>query len=117
MALSNAAMDTGAAAIQAGYGYAQLHTAAAGSAGTSNVATSGRQPISWASPSGAGSFGLVSALNFTGGAASGPVYSVTIWSASTGGTFGGEFVLTGDTAFNSLGQYTVSSLGFTGSAT
>jgi hypothetical protein len=117
MALSNGAMDVAAAAIQSGYGYAQLHTAAAGSAGTSNVATSARLPISWAAPSGAGNFALASALNFTGGAPSGPVYSLTLWSASSGGNFGGEFVLTGDTAFNSLGQYTVSSLGFTGSAT
>jgi hypothetical protein len=45
------------------------------------------------------------------------VYSLTLWSAASGGTFGGEFVLTGDTTFNSLGQYTVNSLALTGSAT
>jgi hypothetical protein len=117
MALSNAAMDTAASAIAAGYAFAQLHTAAAGSAGTANVAASARLPVSWASPTGAGSLALASALNFTGGAASGPVYSVTLWSASSGGVFGGEFVLTGDTTFNSLGAYTVNSLSLTGSAT
>jgi hypothetical protein len=117
MPLSNAAMDTAASAIASGYAYAQLHTAAAGSAGTANVASSARLPVSWAAPTGSGTLGLASALNFTGGAASGPVYSVTLWSASSGGTFGGEFVLTGDTAFNSLGQYTVNSLALTGSAT
>jgi hypothetical protein len=97
--------------------YGQLHSAAAGSSGTSNVTTAARQPISWGTPSGAGSVVLASAISFTGGASSGAVYSVTLWSASTGGTFYGEFPLTGDSTFNSAGGYAVTAIDLVGSAT
>jgi len=97
--------------------YGQLHTSAAGAAGTSNLTTAARQAITWAATSGLGNFGLASPINFTGGAASGPVYSITLWSASTAGTFYGELPLTGDTAFNASGQYNVTALDMTGTAT
>lgn len=114
--LNNTAMGVAATALKAVLLYAQLHTAPAGTSGTSNVTTAGRQAVSWGSTSGAGDFGLDAALNFTGGAANGPVYSLTLWSASTSGTFYGEFVIAGDSEFNGSGQYTVSSLSLDGSA-
>lgn len=117
MPLNNTAMVVGANAIRGAALYAQLHSAAAGGSYTSNVTTAARQAVTWASPTGAGSFGLASQINFTGGAALGAVYSVTLWSASSGGTCYGEFPLTGDAAFNSSGNYSVTAIDLTGSAT
>ena len=114
--LNNTAMTVAANALKSAITHAQLHTAAAGAAGTSNVSSAARKPVTWGAVTGAGDFGLSSALNFTGGASSGPVYSVTLWSASSGGTFYGEFILGGDTAFSSAGEYTVYSLNLDGSA-
>lgn len=114
--LNDNIMVVGANAMKALMTHAQLHTAAAGAAGTSNVTTAARQAITWAATTGAGDFGLASTLNFTGGAVNGPVYSVTVWSASSGGTFYGEFVLGGDVLFNGSGQYAVTVLNLDGSA-
>lgn len=97
--------------------YGQLHTAAAGTSGTSNVTTAARQAVTWSTPTGPGSFGLGSGMAFTGGAASGPIYSITYWSAPTGGTFYGEFPLAGDLAFNASGTYTVTATDLAGTST
>lgn len=117
MPWSNTAMVDAANALRAKYVYAQLHTAAAGGSGTSNVSAAGRQSVSWAAATNDGDFGLSSAINFTGGAASGAVYSVTLWDAASNGTFGGEFVLTGDATFNAAGEYSVTTLNTNGSST
>jgi hypothetical protein len=99
-------------------GYGQLHSAAAGAAGTSNLCSSARQPATWTSPTGPGNFGLAAPIVFAGGGANNPVYSVTLWSLVTGGVFYGEFPLTaGDTQFNGSGGYTVTALDETGIAT
>lgn len=113
---SDAAMVIGANAIKAAFTHGQLHTAAAGGSGTSNLTTAARVAITWGSTTSNGDFGLASSLSFTGGAASGPVYSITLWTASSGGTFGGEFVLAGDAIFNGAGAYTVTILNHNGSA-
>lgn len=115
--LNDTAMGVAATALKAVLLYAQLHSAAAGGSGTSNATAAARQACSWGATTGAGDFDLDAAIDFTGGAASGPVYSVTLWSASTGGTFYGEFVLTGDGAFNTTGDYTVTQILLDGSAT
>jgi hypothetical protein len=115
--LTDAAMVIGAAAIKAAITHLQLHTAAPGGSGTSNVATSARLAVTWGSTTGAGDWDLASALDFTGGAASGPIHSVTGWSASSGGTFLGVWLMTGDTAFNATGKYRLTSLSLDGSAT
>jgi hypothetical protein len=98
-------------------GYGQLHSGPAGSAYTANRTTAARQPILWSSPDTTGSFSLNYLIAFGGGTANSPVYSITLWSAPSGGICYGEFPLTGDTKFNASGVYQVTAVDFTGSAT
>lgn len=113
---SNAAMADAAGAIIAKYVFAQLHTAAAGATGVANVSAADREAVSWGSVTSNGDFDIDTTIAFTGGATSGPVYSVTLWDADTDGVFGGEFVLTGDATFNAAGEYNVTSIAQNGSA-
>lgn len=110
-------MVIGANAMKAFMTHAQLHWAAAGESGISNVTIAARQAIPWSVVADDGDFGLASALVFTGGAPGSVVYSMTIWSASAGGTFCGEFILSGDQSFNASGQYRVDAIVLDGSAT
>lgn len=48
--------------------------------------------------------------NFTGGAASGPAVRVGYWTASTAGTYLGGSLLTGDQTFNAAGEYVITSV-------
>lgn len=120
MGFNNAAMAVGAAAIKAVCAYAQLHSGPAGAACTANVTTAARLPVTWGATTGAGDFSLGAQLDFTGGEANGDIHSITLWSASTAGTAYGEFVIADapDTpaAFNSSGDYSVTSLDLDGSA-
>lgn len=116
MALSDAAMIVAANALRSAITHAQLHSGAPGGAGTSNVTSASRQAITWAAATSDGDFGLSSALNFTGVAASGAVQYVTLWSASTAGTFYGSYALTGDQTANAAGEYTVTAINLNGSA-
>lgn len=117
MALSNAAMIVAANALRGAITHAQLHSGAAGGSGTTNVTSAGRQAITWSAATSDGDFGLASALNFTGGASSGAVAEVSLWSASSGGTFYGNYAITGDATFNSAGEYTLTALNLNGSST
>ena len=117
MPLTNQGLQDMALAFQGKYVYAQLHTAAGGAAHTSNVSAAGRVSVSWSVPVNDGDFDIASPLAFTGGAPSGPVYSVSLWNQLTGGVCGGEFLVTGDTSFNAAGEYTVTSIGLNGSST
>lgn len=101
--------------LQANLVFAQLHSSIAGD-GTANIAVAGRQPVIWDTPDGVGDFGLISAINFTGGEPAGTVYSVTMWDAETPGTgiFYGEFPVIGDSTFNLSGEYQVTAIDFTG---
>jgi hypothetical protein len=117
MPFNNTAMVVAANALRAAATHGQLHSAAAGVSGTSNVTTAARKAITWSSATGAGDFNLSTQLDFTGGAASGTVHSITLWSASSGGTYYGEFPLSGDLAFNAGGSYSVTAIDFDGSAT
>lgn len=117
MTWNNTAMQDAANALRTKYVYGQLHSASAGASFTSNVTSAARQAITWVAATGAGSFGLTAQVNFTGGAANGTIYSLTVWTASTAGTCGGEFPLTGDLTFNASGTYSVTALDTTGSAT
>ena len=107
MALNTAGLNSAAAGFAAAFPFLSLHTSGAVTAST-NESTAARVAASW----GAASGGAVAATNraFTGGAASGPVVRVGYWSASSGGTYGGGALLTGDQSFNAAGEYTVTSV-------
>ncbi len=115
MALNDAALVIAANAVDTAITHMQLHSGAPGGAGTSNVTTAARQAvngtvdadgdISWAS------------IAFTGVAANGSVTHVSYWSALTSGTYYGSSALTGDTTANSAGEYTVTSVTETSTAT
>jgi hypothetical protein len=115
--LNATAMQLLAGDLKAVIGYGQLHSGPAGTSYTANLTTAARQPIQWSSPDTSGSFGLNYLIVFGGGAANGPVYSLTLWNMASGGTCYGEFPLTGDTKFNASGVYQVTACDFTGTAT
>lgn len=115
MPLNSAALNVGGAAIRGVLGYASTHTALPNASG-SNEGTAARKAITWNAAS-AGDFDLAAPLEFTGAAPSESVAAVGLWSASTGGTFYGYFVPTGDTAYNAEGAYTVTQITVDGSAT
>ena len=114
MALNDTALNVGADAISGAIGYLSLHTAAPNASG-SNESTAARQAATWNAASG-GDFTLNGTVNFTGGTGSGPCTHVGFWSASTGGTFYGAQALTGDQTFNAAGEYNVTGITETGSA-
>ena len=114
MTLSDAALVIGANAIDTAITHFQLHSGAPGGAGTANVvgtrvAVNGTVDadgdIAWANAA------------FTGLTANQPVTHVSYWSASSAGTFLGSAALTGDTTANSAGEYTVTSVTETSTAT
>lgn len=108
------ALNVGANAIAAAYPYLSLHTTGAVTS-SANESAAPRVAANWS----AAANGDISATNraFTGGAASGPVVRVGYWSASSGGTYGGGCLLTGDQSFNANGEYTVTSITENGSST
>lgn len=113
MAFNDAALTVGATAIAAAYPYLSLHSSGAVTS-SANETSAGRVAASW-SVDGDGDITTTSKA-FTGGAASGAVVRVGYWSASSGGTYGGGSLLTGDAAFNAAGEYTVDSITETGTA-
>ncbi|MGH3500113.1 MAG: hypothetical protein ACRDQA_04295 [Nocardioidaceae bacterium] len=107
MAINTAALTAGAQGIADTYPYLSLHN---GSGETSAP----RQAANWTVSGGA-----LTATNvaFTGGAASGAVAEVHLWTAQTSGNSGGGYAFSApedDTSFNAAGEYTVDSLTLTG---
>lgn len=105
MALNDAILNIGAAAMQTAAAYAAIHTAEPNGSG-SNESTAAREAIVWDTPAG-GDMVLDAALEFTGGASGGPATHIGFWSASSGGTFYGWYALSGDQTFNAAGEYSV----------
>lgn len=118
MALSNAALNIAADAIAAAATHARLHTGDPGGSGTSNVASSAVEVVTWGSASGSGDVSISGPVQFTGGTPSGPATHITIWDGDpgSGGTFLGSQALTGDQTFNSAGEYTLTDLSLDGAA-
>ena len=114
MPLNDTLLNIGANAQAAAATHLALHTANPEPSGA-NPATSARVAATW--PGAVTGDLTISNKAFTGGAANGPVTHVGFWSAITGGVFYGSVALTGDTAFNSLGEYTITSLVVNGSST
>ncbi len=113
MALSDAALVLAANAVDGAVTHMQLHSGAPGAAGTTNavgarVAVNGAVDadgdITWSN------------VAFTGLTANHAVAHVSYWSAATGGTFYGSAALSGDTAANAAGEYTVTSVTETSTA-
>jgi hypothetical protein len=113
--LNDTALNVGANAIAAAYPYLSIHTTGAVTS-SANESTAARVAANWAAASG-GDFSLTAPVNFTGGAASGPAVRVGYWSASSGGTYGGGVLLTGDQTFNAAGEYTVNDIDENASST
>lgn len=107
MALNDAALALAANAVDGAITHLQLHSGARGASGTTNqigtrVAVNGTVDgdgdITWSN------------VAFTGLAASQAVAEVSYWSAVTGGTYYGGSALTGDATANSAGEYNITTL-------
>lgn len=107
MALNDAALVVAANAIDAVITHLQLHSAAPGAAGTTSPV--GSRVAASATVDGDGDL-TFSNVAFTGLTANQSVTHVSYWSASTGGTYYGSCSLSGDSAANSAGEYTVTSI-------
>lgn len=116
MPWNNAMMVIAANAQRSAATHCQIHSGDPGAAGTSNNHGVARQAITWTAATSDGDYGLSSALNFTGLTAGATCTWISVWSASSSGTWYGNFQLTGDTTANASGEFTVSALNLNGSA-
>ena len=114
MALNDTLLNIGNAAMQTAATHAAIHTAQPNASG-SNESTASRQAITWVTAANGDLVATVD-LAFTGGASSGAATHIGFWSASTVGTFYGWLPLTGDQVFNAAGEYTVTGITVTGTA-
>jgi len=115
MPLNDTILNIGNAAMQTAMTHMSLHTATPNTSG-SNESTAARQAITWVTAANGDIVATVD-LAFTGGTASGACTHVGFWSASSAGTFYGYLPLTGDQTFNAAGEYTVTGITITGTAT
>lgn len=115
MAINDALLTIGAQAMADAAVYAAIHTAEPNGSG-SNQSSAARVLIDWATAA-SGDVALDTDLEFTGGASSGAATHIGFWSASSSGTFYGWLPLSGDQTFNAAGEYTVTAITLTGSAT
>lgn len=115
MALNDTILNIGNAAAQTAMTHLAIHTAQPDATG-SNQSAAARQAITWVTAANGDMVATVD-LNFTGGASSGAATHVGFWSALTTGTFYGWLPLTGDQTFNAAGEYTVTGITITGTAT
>ena len=114
MALNDTILNIGNAAMQSAMTHMAIHTAQPNASG-SNESAAARQAITWVTAANGDLVATVD-LAFTGGAASGAATHVGFWSASSAGTFYGWLPLTGDQTFNAAGEYTVTGVTITGTA-
>jgi hypothetical protein len=110
LGLTTAGVQVGAAAIAADITKLRLHTGATAD-GTTFTTTAADKTVACTAT---GGVVTVPSTAFTGGAANGPCTHVSVWS---GTTYRGTYALTGDTTFNAAGEYTVTGITITGSAT
>lgn len=117
MPWNDAMMQVAANAQRAAGTHMQIHSGDPGAAGTSNNHGVARQAISWTAATADGDYGLNSAVNFTGLTPGATCSWVSVWSASSAGTYYGKFQLSGDTLANASGEFSVSALNLNGSST
>ena len=113
MAFNDAGLVIAANALDTAITHMSLHTTGAVTS-SANESTAARVAVN-GSVDADGDITWTS-IAFTGGAASGPVVRVGYWSASTSGTYYGGSLLSGDQAFNAAGEYTVTSVTETSTA-
>lgn len=104
MAFTDATLKVGADAIAAHVTYWSVHTTGAVTS-SANESTAPREAVTWSVDADGD---LTASADFTGGAASGPAVRIGYWTASSGGTYCGGFLCTGDTAFNAAGEFSAS---------
>ncbi|WP_029135340.1 hypothetical protein [Nakamurella lactea] len=116
MPLNDTALNYGNAAIQVDkLKYASLHLSLPNSSG-SGTTSAARKLIVWDTAA-SGDMIATTDLLFTGGASLGTVGWVGFWDAGpTGGNFMGYLSVTGDGAFNASGEYTLTGITITGTA-
>lgn len=90
--------------------FVQLHTADPGAAGTTSISVGSttRNAIVWAAASG-GSMALSTLSAWTNGGTSETISHVSVWTASSAGTFLQSFALTGSQAWVSTNTLTLTS--------
>jgi len=110
VALNDAALELMADALAAEVTHLSLHSSTPNSSGSNEVTGGGysRQSVTW-NVDQDGDLTLASTVSFSG-PSEGTVTHVGLWDASSSGNFYGAFALSGDTAFNSAGQYNVTQL-------
>lgn len=114
MALNDTILNAGNAEMQSLMTHAAIHTAQPNGSG-SNESSAGRQAITWETAAN-GDLVVTTDLGFTGGSSGGAATHIGFWSASSNGTFYGWLALTGDQTFNAAGEYTVTGVTITGTA-
>lgn len=106
--LNDAGLVVAANAVDAAITHMQLHTGARGAGATANVSSAPRVAVN-GTVDADGDITWVDTA-FTGGEANGPVAEVSYWTASSGGTNLGGAAVTGDTTFNSAGEFLLESI-------
>ena len=114
MALTDATLNSVGTHLASLLSYASLHSANPGTTGASETSAP-RKAVTFTVDAD-GDLTLNGTIAFTGGAASGAVTYVGLWSAVTGGTFRGGFALTGDATFNAAGEYNLTGLTINGTS-
>jgi hypothetical protein len=112
--LNDTLLNIGNAAMQAAATHALLYTAEPNAAGTTNQSSAALAAITWDTAAN-GDMVLTTDEPFTGGASSGACTHVGLWDSGET-TFYGYFALTGDQTFNAAGEYTLTGITITGTA-
>lgn len=117
MALNDALLNIGADAMAAAVAKVSIHTADPGANGA-NLSSAGKVAANW-DASANGDMLLTDDVSFTGGEASGAATYVGLWS-SADAWYGSIKIPTdgsNDLTFNAAGEYTLTSITVTGTAT
>jgi hypothetical protein len=112
MGLNDDGLELGAAGIRDGVKYLQLHKSKPNSSGSEECSCA-RQSVSCTASAGKVT---IPETDFTGLSNGEAVKYLGYWSAKTSGTFYGADELSGDSAANATGKYTVEESTITGSA-